>query len=117
MYRIKDILWSQRNRIKDTFLNQRNRIAVAWVMALVWWCVFYPELCFPQDTYEVVYDVETIEETDNDVENDIENSIDVKIADTTDIAIEENCPPILKADDEQIVIGSRLLEWLGKNKK
>lgn len=91
MNRINDIIWSQRNRIKDTFLNQRNIIAAAWVMALVWWCVFYPELCFPQDTYEVVDDADT--------------------------AIEENYPDILQADDEQIVIGSRLLEWLGKKKK
>ncbi|MBD5444894.1 MAG: hypothetical protein HDR29_05010 [Lachnospiraceae bacterium] len=77
------------NRINDIFLNQRNRIAALGVMALVWWCVFYPELCFPQDTYEVVNDEDTVE---------------------------ENYPDILQADDEQIVIGSRLLEWL-KDKK
>ncbi len=112
MNKINDIFGSQRNRIKDTFLNQRNLIAAAWVMALVWWCVFYPELCFPQDTYEVVYGVEDIEETDNDVENDIENSIDNNIA--SDIVEEKYYPQILQADDEQIVIGSRLLEWLGK---
>lgn len=78
------------NKIKDILLNQRNRIAAAGVMALVWWCVFYPELCFPQDTYEVVDDEDTTEE--------------------------ENFPDILQADDEQIVIGSRLLEWLDKKK-
>ena len=78
------------DRINDIFLNQRNRIAALGVMALVWWCVFYPELCFPQDTYEVV--------------------------DDEDIVEEENYPDILQADDEQIVIGSRLLEWF-KNKK
>ncbi len=77
------------NRIKDIFLNQRNRIAALGVMALVWWCVFYPELCFPEDTYEVVDNEKTAE---------------------------EDYPPILEVDDEQIVIGSRLLEWL-KNKK
>lgn len=74
------------NRINDIFFNQRNRIAAFGVMALVWWCVFYPELCFPQDTYEIV--------------------------DDEDIVEEENYPDILQADDEQIVIGSRLLEWL-----
>ncbi len=113
MNRIKDIFWSQRNRIKDTFLNQRNIFAAVWVMALVWWCVFYPELCFPQDTYEVVDDAEAA----GSIDNDIENSIDDKITDTVDTAIEEYYPDILQADDEQIVIGSRLLEWLGKKKK
>lgn len=73
------------NRINDIFLNQRNRIAALGVMALVWWCVFYPELCFPRDTYEVVDDSNTAT---------------------------EDYPKILQADDEQIVIGSRLLEWL-----
>lgn len=90
MSRINDIFWSQGNRIKDILFNQRNIIAAAGVMALVWWCVFYPELCFPQDTYEVVDDEDTAEE--------------------------ENYPDILQADDEQIVIGSKLLEWLRDKK-
>ncbi|MBD5521929.1 MAG: hypothetical protein HDR03_12050 [Lachnospiraceae bacterium] len=90
MNRINEFFGTQRNRIKDTFLSQKNRIAAAGVMALVWWCVFYPELCFPQDTYEVV--------------------------DDEDDAEEEDFPDILQADDEQIIIGSRLLEWLDKKK-
>lgn len=107
MNRINDIFWINRNSIKDIFLNQRNRIAALGVMALVWWCVFYPELCFPPDTYEVVDDARTAGNMDNDIENSIDNKI-------TDTAIEGNYPQILQADDEQIVIGSRLLEWLGK---
>lgn len=99
-------------RLNDIFLNQRNRIAVVGVMALVWWCVFYPELCFPWDTYEVVYDVDDA----GNIENEAENNIDDNIADTANIVIEEDYPQILQADDEQIVIGSRLLEWLGKKK-
>lgn len=114
MNRINDIFRNQRNIIKDTFFNQRNRIAAAGVMALVWWCVFYPELCFPQDTYEVVYDVDDIGEIDTDIENNIENSIENNIA--IDIATEKNYPQILQAEDDQIVIGSRVLEWLGKKK-
>ena len=115
MNRIKDIFGSQRNRIKDIFLNQRNRIVATGIMVFVWWCVFYPELCFPQDTYEVIYDTEDV----GKIENDIENNKYDNNADTANIAsavIEENYPGILQADDEQIVIGSRLLEWLGKKK-
>lgn len=79
------------NRINEIFLNQRYRIAALGVVALVWWCVFYPELCFPQDTYEVVDDADTAEE--------------------------EKYSDILQADYDQIVIGSRLLEWLENKKK
>ena len=28
----------------------------AGAFAFVWWSVLYPELCFPDDTYEVVYE-------------------------------------------------------------
>lgn len=51
--------------------------------ALVWWCVLYPELCFPQDTYEAVYETE-----------------------------EENFRSLLQAEEEQVIVKSRLLEWL-----
>lgn len=63
---------------------------LAGIFAFVWWCVFYPELCFPQDTYETVY------ETD---------------ADNVEIT-EENCRGLLQADKEQVIVKSRLLEWL-----
>ena len=57
--------------------------AAVGVMALVWWCVFYPELCFPRDTYEAVYESQ-----------------------------ENEALGILQADDEQIVFKSKLFEWL-----
>lgn len=73
--------------------------AAIGLMALVWWCVLYPELCFPRDTYEAVYETQ-----DND-----DSDIDEKISDMY--------PEILNADDEQIVIGSRMLEWFSKKKE
>ena len=51
--------------------------------ALVWWCVLYPELCFPQDTYEAAGGME-----------------------------EENFQSLLQAEGEQVIVKSRLLEWL-----
>lgn len=51
--------------------------------ALVWWCVLYPELCFPQDTYEAAGGME-----------------------------EENFQRLLQAEGEQVIVKSRLLEWL-----
>jgi len=63
---------------------------LAGIFAFVWWCVFYPELCFPQDTYEAVY------------EGDADNAG----------TAEENCRRLLQADKEQVIVKSRLLEWL-----
>lgn len=63
---------------------------LAGVFAFVWWCVLYPELCFPQDTYEKVYETE---------------------ADHAE-AVEEKYRGLLQADKEQVIVKSRLLEWL-----
>lgn len=66
--------------------------AAVGIIALVWWCVLYPELCFPRDTYEAVYETQ---------ENDV-----------LEKEISGVYPEILQADDDKIVISSRLLEWL-----
>lgn len=78
--------------------------AAIGTMALVWWCIFYPELCFPRDTYKAVY------ETQADSNSETENSdSEILAAELEDSGTE---PDILQADDEQIVVKSRLLEWL-----
>lgn len=75
----------------------RLRIAASALgaIAFVWWCVFFPELCFPQDTYELVYETEEAAKED---------------------VCGEACPELLEADDDQIVISSRVLEWMKKDK-
>lgn len=80
------------------YLCLRIAGASVGVIALVWWCVLYPELCFPQDTYEVVYETKEAE----GIEDATEESV--------------TYPSILQADDEQIVVKSRLLEWLRQKK-
>lgn len=82
--------------------------AAVGVVALVWWCVLYPELCFPRDTYEAVYETDEVygdvfsEEADEDIESDSRTS--------------GVYPDILRTDDEHIVIKSRLFEWLSQVK-
>lgn len=66
---------------KNRYLNYLKTII--GIITLVWWCALYPELCFPQDTYEAVY-----EQQDKAKHQDI-----------------------LSADDEDIVIESKFLEW------
>lgn len=61
--------------------------------AFVWWFLLYPELCFPQDTYEIVYEAEGEEESFSE---------------------EEIYNQLMMADDGQIVIKSKILEWLKK---
>ncbi|MCM1387919.1 MAG: stage II sporulation protein R [Bacillus sp. (in: Bacteria)] len=64
----------------------------AGALALIWWAVLYPELCFPQDTYDVIYDETKTEE----------------------VCEEELFRQLMKAGGEEIVIESRLWEWMKK---
>ncbi|MCM1261744.1 MAG: hypothetical protein NC313_03410 [Butyrivibrio sp.] len=62
--------------------------AIMGMSACVWWFFLYPELCFPDDTYEIVYETK-----EGSGEEDIYDML-------------------MYSDEEQIVIKSRILEWL-----
>lgn len=84
---------------QDSKLHRYIRMAVTGIFmgtsAFVWWFLLYPELCFPEDTYELVCD-----ETD---------------AATGECAEKELYDMLTVSGEGKIVIKSRMLEWL-KNK-
>ena len=63
-------------------------------LAFVWWGVLYPELCFPQDTYDIMYEMEE-----------------------EGISGEDMCRRLLGADEKQIIVTSRLLQWIKQHKQ
>ena len=71
---------------------RKGRTFAACVLATAWWGVFYPELCFTQDTCEAVSGMETQAEMEE---------IDVR--------------EVWRSSGEELVISSRLLEWWEKN--
>lgn len=79
---------------KKTLDNIKTMVMslAAGALAFVWWGVLYPELCFPRDTYEVMY-----EEAAGDTEM---------------LSEEEICDRLLQAGEEQVIVKSRLLEWI-----
>lgn len=85
------------NKMVDCRKHLKQQIVglLAGIFAFVWWCVFYPELCFPQDVYEAVYETES------------------ELAEEA----EENCRGLLQAEEEQVIVKSRLLEWLERRKE
>ena len=90
---------------KETLQNIKMmlmRVAVV-AAAFVWWSVLYPELCFPGDTYEIVYD------EDAEVEKDAEGA--------AVFSEEEIYTGLLQAGEEQVIVKSRLLEWIRKQMK
>ena len=66
----------------------------AGALAFVWWGVLYPELCFPQDTYDIMYEMEE-----------------------EGISGDDMCYQLLGADGEQIIVTSRLLQWIKQHKQ
>ena len=72
------------------YCDLRLHAAAIGVFAFVWWGLLYPELCFTENTYEQVIIVgdEEVEAEQTDYRN------------------------VLGASGDQIVIKSRLWEWL-----
>lgn len=80
------------------------------VFAFVWWCVLYPELCFPKDTYEAVYETEEAGNGSGGTEAFLQtpDAAEGRII----LSGEENCHRLLQTEEEQVIVKSRLLEWL-----
>lgn len=76
--------------IRKGYYDIRLRAAATGIFALVWWGILYPELCFTEETFRQIM------VTDGD-----EKAVD-----------EADYRDILDAAEGEIVIRSRLLEWL-----
>lgn len=83
--------------MKQKIFSQIKKILTgiaAGVFAFVWWGVLYPELCFPQDTYDIMYEMEE-----------------------EGISGDDMWRQLLRADGEQIIVTSRLLQWIKQHKQ
>ena len=69
----------------------------AGVAAFVWWGVLFPELCFPEDVYEVVF------------EEDAEGA--------EMLSEEDVFEGLLWAGEDRVIVRSRLLEWIRRQMK
>lgn len=80
--------------LKSTYNNLRLRTMAAAIMALAWWGVLYPELCFTENTCAQVI-----------------------VSQGKEIVIEQtDYQGVLHASGDEVVVRSRLLEWLEQQK-
>lgn len=90
---------------------KQGRMLAACMLALAWWSIFYPELCFAEGTCEAVLTAET-ERTDGQAAvllgRETDESGGSVSAQSTGA---DAASGILYADDDEIVISSRFLEW------
>jgi len=83
---------------------KKGKMLAACMFAMAWWSIFYPELCFADGTCETV---QTAEE---------KNAVGQTADKTGKGALIQNggtnrASGILQAENDEIVISSRLLEW------
>lgn len=76
--------------IRRGYYDIRLRAAATGAFALVWWGILYPELCFTEETFQQII-----------VTDGEEKAVD-----------EADYKAVLDAAGDEIVIRSRLLEWL-----
>lgn len=95
---------------KETLKNIQFGVmsVFAGAFAFVWWSVLYPELCFPDDTYEVVYEDADMAESGGADDRMKQNAAE----DWEMLSEEEIFERLLQAEEEQVIVKSRLLEWL-----
>lgn len=72
-------------------MKKKGKTLAACLFAAVWWGIFYPELCFTEETCEAVVTAET---------------------QTEDMSGQIGAAEIWDASGDEIVISSRFLEWL-----
>lgn len=71
-------------------MKKKGKTMAAFLFAAVWWGIFYPELCFTEETCEAVVTAET---------------------QTEDMSGQIGAAEIWDASGDEIVISSRFLEW------
>lgn len=92
----------QRKRIEKTagllcsgYQKIRLKAGLTCMFAAAWWGILYPELCFTEETFQAVTESED------------------KMHNTEEQTVQQiSCQELLKCTGEDIVVRSRLIEWL-----
>lgn len=97
-------------------MKKKGRTLAACLFAAVWWGIFYPELCFSEETCEAVTVDETradglsVEEEETGKQGASGAGVDVPAS-----SAQMKAEDIWDASGDEIVISSRFLEWLEEN--
>ena len=91
------------------------------MFAAAWWSLFYPELCFTEETCETVQTVDTGQATGQTAVSQSREAEETGRSVPAQDAGLNMVSGIMRAEDDEIVISSRLLDWfeerLSDNKK
>lgn len=94
-------------------MQKKIKMLAAIVCAAAWWSVFYPELCFTEETCQLIQPAEA--------ENGAANTALAKEAEKAGqgAAVQnresDTAAGIMRAGEGEVVISSRFLEWCEEN--
>lgn len=97
-------------------MKKKGRTLAACLFAAVWWGIFYPELCFSEETCEVVTPEETrASSLPAQAEPTGGQGVSGAGVDVPAASAQMKVEDIWDASGDEIVISSRFLEWLEEN--
>lgn len=92
-------------------MREKVKMLTACVCAAAWWSVFYPELCFTEETCQVIQTGEAENEASNagtaQTGETVKDGQNARVQSVTT----DSAAGILRAGDGEVVISSRFLEW------
>lgn len=99
---------------------KKVKMLTAFVCATAWWSLFYPELCFTEETCRLIQTAEARDPKAQEADANMGSTQpEKKDSDGADVGIPDGTGDgltgILQAGDEEVVISSRFLEWCGEN--
>lgn len=95
-------------------MRKKVKMLTAMVCATAWWSVFYPELCFTEETCQIIRTAEDEQAAGgNGAADEAEKSGQGAAA--QDSGERDTAAGILRAGEDEIVISSRFLEWCEEN--
>ncbi len=97
-------------------MKKKGRTLAACLFAAVWWGIFYPELCFTEETCKAVTSEEArangLAVQDERIEG---QGVPGAETDALTASGQIEAAEVLGASGDKIVISSRFLEWLEEN--
>lgn len=92
-------------------MREKVKMLTACVCAAAWWSVFYPELCFTEDTCQLIQTVESQSASSDDGTAQTAEAGKNGQDAAAQVGQTDTAAGILRAGDGEVVIRSRFLEW------
>lgn len=93
-------------------MQKKVKMLAAIVCAAAWWSVFYPELCFTEETCQLIQTAAEDGAANTGLTKEAEKAGQGAAVQNRET---DTAAGIMRAGEDEVVISSRFLEWCEKN--